>query len=113
MGTASANEISRDDLRRILLGYIRNTLSHFLEGRISYPLAARREHREGVVMLRIRLARDGRILAVRLSRTSGVASLDQAALLSVQALRSMPAPPREIPWDDAQELPLPVTYDLD
>lgn len=106
------NGISRAALRRILAGYIRDTLSRYLDGRIDYPLAARREHIEGVVVLRVRLARDGRILGVRLSRSSGQPMLDTAALSSVQGLGSMPAPPQQIPWDDAQELPLPVTYVL-
>jgi protein TonB len=104
--------ISRAQLRRLLAGYITGTLSRYLDGRIEYPLAARREQLQGVVMLRIRLASDGRVLAVRLSRSCGHAMLDRAALASVQGLGSMPAPPREIPWDDEQELPLPVTYVL-
>lgn len=104
--------ISRAQLRRLLAGYITGTLSRYLDGRIEYPLAARREQLQGVVMLRIRLASDGRVLAVRLSRSCGHALLDRAALASVQGLGSMPAPPREIPWDDEQELPLPVTYVL-
>jgi protein TonB len=102
--------ISRAELRRRLLGYIRGTLSAYVNGRIDYPLAARREHLEGVVLLRIRLASDGRVLAVRLSRTSGYDSLDRAALASVERLETMPAPPEGIPWEDERELPLPVTY---
>lgn len=102
--------ISRAHLRRLLAGYIRDTLSRFLHGRIDYPLAASRAGMEGVTLLRVRLARDGRILAVRLSRTSGHDMLDQAALSSVQRLVTMPAPPAEIPWDEGQELPLPVTF---
>lgn len=104
--------VSRAALRRMLAGYIRDTLSRFLDGRIDYPLAARREHLEGVVVLRVRLARDGRILGVRLSQSSGHPMLDQAAQASVSGLGSMPAPPAQIPWDDARELPLPVTYVL-
>ncbi len=109
---AEREGISRAMLRRMLAGYIRDTLSRFLDGRIQYPLAARRERLEGVVVLRIRLARDGRILAVRLSRSSGHQMLDTAALASVQGLGSMPAPPAQIPWDDDRELPLPVNYVL-
>jgi protein TonB len=109
---AEESAISRTQLRAMLLDYIRGTLGGYLQGRIDYPLVARREHLEGVVMLRVRLARDGRILAVRLSRSSGHESLDRAALASVQGLGTMPAPPRNIPWDADQELPLPVTYVL-
>lgn len=116
-GAGEAGEphgISRGELRRRLLDYMRSTLWGFVAARVEhYPLAARREHLEGVVMLRIRLARDGRLLHVRLSRSSGHATLDRAALASVQELRTMPAPPRTIPWDDQRELPLPVTYRLE
>lgn len=106
--------ISRAELRRRLLDYMRSTLWSFVNGSIDhYPLAARRERLEGVVMLRIRLARDGRLLNVRLSRSSGHAMLDRAALASVERLESLPAPPRSIPWDDDRELPLPITYRLD
>lgn len=111
-GTGNEGGLSRAELRRILAGYITGTLSRYLDGRIEYPLAARRDQLQGVVLLRVRLARDGRILAVRLSRTSGHPMLDRAALASVQGLGTMPAPPREIPWDEMQELPLPVTYVL-
>ncbi|HBQ15362.1 MAG TPA: hypothetical protein DEF51_30965 [Myxococcales bacterium] len=104
--------ISRAELRRRLRGYVRGTLSAFVNGRIDYPLAARREHLQGVVVLRIRLASDGRLLGVRLSRSSGHDTLDRAALASVQRLDSMPAPPSGIPWGDERELPLPVTYVL-
>lgn len=102
--------ISRAELRRRLLAYIRGTLSSYVNGRIDYPLAARRERLEGVVLLRIRLSQEGRVLAVRLSRTSGHDSLDRAALSSVERLETMPAPPEGIPWEDDRELPLPVTY---
>ncbi|MCZ7683839.1 MAG: energy transducer TonB [Sandaracinaceae bacterium] len=112
IGEQPQSGISRAALRRMLAGYIRDTLSRFLDGRIDYPLAARREHLEGVVVLRVRLSRDGRILGVRLSQSSGHPMLDQAAQASVSGLGSMPAPPAQIPWDDARELPLPVTYVL-
>lgn len=102
--------ISRAELRRRLRGYVRGTLSAYVNGRIDYPLAARREHLQGVVVLRIRLARDGRLLGVRLSRSSGHAMLDRAALASVERLNTMPPPPAGIPWGDERELPLPVTY---
>lgn len=104
--------ISPAEQRRLLRGYIRETLSRYLAGRIDYPLAARREQLEGVVTLRIRLARDGRVLGVRLARSSGHSLLDRAALAAVEGLGSMPAPPREIPWDDRFEFPLPVTFQL-
>lgn len=110
--TPEPRGVSRAELRRQLLGYIRGPLSRYIAEHTSYPIAARREHVEGVVVLRLRLDRAGQVLAVRLSRSSGHSMLDDAALASVRGLTSLPAPPASLPWDDAQELPLPVTYRL-
>ena len=63
-------------------------------------------------LLRLRLDHQGHLLAVRLSRSSGHSMLDDAALSSVRGMSDLPAPPDSIPWDDSQELPLPVTYRL-
>lgn len=102
---------SRAELRARVMGYIRG-LSGSLGGRVSYPLAARRAHLQGVVILRLRLAQDGRILGVRVSRTSGHDVLDDAALASVRDVGSLPAPPHGVPWDEERELPVPIRFQL-
>lgn len=104
--------ISRAELRRRLLEYLRGTVRGYVNGRIEVPLVARREHLEGVVVVRMRLSRDGDILGVRLSRSSGHSVLDQAAVASVERIGSVPAPPSSIPWDASQELPLDVRYEI-
>lgn len=104
--------ISRAELRRRLVGYIRNTLHGYVNERIRMPLVARREHLEGTAIVRIRLAEDGRILGARLSRSSGHGVLDDAAVESIRALGRVPAPPADIPWDPDEELPLPVRYQI-
>ena len=101
--------ISRQELRRRVLAYIRQTLSSYVNGRIGYPIAARRGHMEGIVVLRLRLGDDGRLLGVRLSRSSGHGVLDESALADVRGLETLPAPPDSIPWDEGREIPLPVT----
>ncbi len=100
---------SRAELRRRVMSYIRG-LSGSLAGQVGYPLAARRERLEGVVILRMRLASDGRVLAVRMSRSSGHAVLDEAALASVSGIASLSAPPDGVPWDEARELPVPIRF---
>ncbi len=102
---------SRAELRARVMGYIRG-LSGSLAGRVGYPLAARREHLQGVVILRLRLAADGRVLGVRMSRSSGHEVLDQAALASVSSLGALPAPPEGVPWDEERELPVPIRFQL-
>ena len=104
--------ISRAELRRRLLEYLRGTVRGYVNGRIEVPLVARREHLEGVVVVRMRLSREGDILGVRLSRSSGHDVLDQAAVASVERIGSVPAPPASIPWDASQELPLDVRYEI-
>ncbi|MFK7987660.1 MAG: energy transducer TonB, partial [Sandaracinaceae bacterium] len=79
---------------------------------ISMPMVARREHLEGTVIVRIRLDQDGRVLGARLSRSSGHDVLDEAAVASIAALSTVPAPPSDIPWDPDEELPLPVRYQV-
>lgn len=45
-----------------------------------YPGAARARRQEGVVQLRVSVARNGSLLALSLEKSSGVPLLDQAAL---------------------------------
>lgn len=103
--------LSRAELRNRVMGYIRG-LTGSLMGQVDYPLAARRESLQGVVVLRLRLAADGRVLAVRISRSSGHGVLDDAALASVQRITTLPAPPAGVPWDEARELPVPIRFRL-
>ena len=100
---------SRAELRRRVRTYIRG-LSDSLAGRVGYPLAARRAHLEGVVVLRVRLAVDGTVLGVRLARSSGHSMLDDAALASLQGVDSLAAPPDGVPWDERRELPVPIRF---
>lgn len=52
--------------------------------RPSYPAEARREGREGAVVLRIHVADSGRVLRVEVARSSGHAALDNAAAEAVR-----------------------------
>jgi len=56
-----------------------------------YPLAARRNGDEGTVMLRVLVTVDGAAARVELDRSSGSASLDNAALDAVRNWRFVPA----------------------
>ncbi|MBX3276334.1 MAG: energy transducer TonB, partial [Sandaracinaceae bacterium] len=102
---------SRAELRARVMAYIRG-LSGSLTGRVGYPLVARREHLEGVVVLHLRVAADGRVLSVRMARSSGHGVLDDAALASVTSVASLPAPPEGVPWDDGRELPVPIRFEI-
>ncbi|HEY0720133.1 MAG TPA: energy transducer TonB [Gammaproteobacteria bacterium] len=56
-----------------------------------YPLAARRRGIEGTVLIRAQIREDGHCHQVNLSRGSGHALLDQAALEAVKRWRFVPA----------------------
>jgi len=76
---------------------------------LRYPPSAERDGLEGVVVLRLTLAADGRLLSVTLLRTSGEPRLDAAALDRVGSIGVFPSPP------DGREriVDLPVRFDLD
>ena len=75
----------------------------------AYPLAARRARIEGTVQLHVTLLPDGRLIDVRVERSSGHPLLDQAAL----DLLSRAAPlPRDFGSARTEqiELQLPIAY---
>lgn len=82
-----------------------------LERYRQYPAGARAQGTEGVAYLLLKVGRDGRVLAVQLSQSSGHASLDAAALATVQRASPLPRIPPERP--DELSLTLPVEFFLD
>lgn len=56
-----------------------------------YPLAARRRHQEGLVVVNVRVNRTGRALSVSLKQSSGYPLLDDAALTQVREWEFAPA----------------------
>ena len=65
-------------------GYLRNPAPR-------YPEAARRSGEQGMVTLRVRVARDGAASGVTVEKSSGSPHLDAAALEAVRAWRFSPA----------------------
>lgn len=77
----------------VLQGYLRE-VRRLLEKHKTYPWMARRQHREGVVVLKFTIGRDGEIAHRQIARSSGHEVLDDAAqetLLKVG--RFPPLPP--------------------
>jgi protein TonB len=62
-----------------------------------YPADALAAGRTGRVVIRANVAPAGHVLAVRVHRSSGVTSLDAAALDAVRGWRFSPAPPGRPP----------------
>lgn len=86
-------------------------LLRHLERHKRYPADAQRQRQEGVVYVHFRLSRDGRVLAARLERPTGVASLDQEGLDLLQRAQPLPPLPSDQPGESL-ELLVPVQFYL-
>ena len=82
-----------------------------LERHKRYPQEAQRARREGVTIVRFTMSRDGRVLAARIERTSGVASLDQEGLDLLQRAQPLPPLPSDQPTESL-ELVVPIQFYL-
>lgn len=82
-----------------------------LERHKRYPRSAQARRQEGVAQVRFTLDREGRVLSVRLEKTSGFESLDEETVAMVQRASPLPAPPPEIA-QDRMELVVPVQFFL-
>ncbi len=71
-----------------------------------YPLAARRQGLEGTALLSVHVREDGWCTEVRLKQSSGHASLDNAALTTVQRWRFVPARRGNTPVDSWVDQPI-------
>lgn len=75
-----------------------------------YPARERRLGREGVVVLLVAIAADGRVTGVELVRASRWSALDQAALRAARDWRFEPAREGDVPV--ASELEVEVAFEL-
>ena len=80
-----------------------------LERHKRYPSRAKRRRQEGVVSVRLTLARDGYVLARRIAVSSGVSALDAEALALIDRAQPLPPPPPEI-RGEIIELVAPIEF---
>ena len=77
-----------------------------------YPLVARRLGMEGVVLLEVVVAADGRAADVRIARSSGYPALDESALATVRdRWRFVPARREGVPVES--RVTVPIRFKLD
>ena len=79
--------------------------------RPEYPADARRMRKEGLVMLGVKVSAEGRAIDVTLKKSSGVSSLDEAAIRAVRRWTFDPATVGGIPV--ASEVDVPVRFALE
>lgn len=72
-----------------------------------YPPASERQEEEGVVLVRVRVGPDGRVLAAELKASSGHRRLDEAAVLHARrAWRFLPATRDGVAVESWREIPV-------
>ena len=86
-------------------------LHHKLAQHRYYPQSARDRHQEGRVVVRLVIARDGRLLDARVERSSGVPAIDAAEVDTVRRAAPFPPLPLHVAGETATFL-IPVTYEL-
>ena len=64
-----------------------------VSGKVEYPKMARMRHQEGVVTVQVTIDAAGAPSAATVEKSSGIESLDNAALAAVAAAAPFPAPP--------------------
>lgn len=85
-------------------------LAH-LERHKRYPDSARFRRQQGVVGVAFSMDRQGRLLAVRLRTSSGIASLDEESLELLRRAQPLPPPPPEVEGERL-DLVVPVEFFL-
>lgn len=86
-------------------------LLRHLERHKRYPSEAQRARQEGIAYVRFTMSRDGRVLAARIERASGVSSLDQEGLDLLRRAQPLPPLPSDQPGESL-ELVVPVQFFL-
>jgi protein TonB len=76
-----------------------------------YPRVAADNKQEGRVVTRVTIGRDGRLIDVRIDKSSGWPAIDAAELETIRKSAPFPAVPADMPGDPLI-LILPIHYDL-
>ncbi len=94
-----------------LLAAYRQRLAELFAGQRTYPRLAVVRGWEGEVLLRLRVARQGKLLAVHLDQSSGFEVLDLHALALLEGFASLPPLPEGLEASEIQVV-VPVSYKL-
>lgn len=87
-------------------------LQAHLDRRKRYPRQARMRQQQGVPWVSFTMNRQGKVLSVSLSRSSGVEALDKETLALVHRAEPLPVPPAEVKGERLS-LTVPVEFFMD
>ena len=76
-----------------------------------YPASARARHETGTTELGFTLDRSGKVVASRIVRTSGSASLDQETIDTVRRAQPFPSPPPNMPGETF-DFTVPIRFNI-
>ena len=76
-----------------------------------YPASARGRHETGTAQLAFTLDRNGKVLASRVIKTSGFASLDQETIDTVRRAQPFPPPPANMPGETF-DFTVPIRFNI-
>lgn len=102
---------SADEIRRARRAYA-DRIRELLGRAARYPIPARRGGIEGRVVVALRIADDGRLIAARVTSSCGYSMLDEAALAAAHDLSRVPAPPSLVAWSAGDELRVPIVFEI-
>lgn len=71
----------------------------YVESHKVYPRGAKRLRQQGAVTISFTIDRNGRLLASRIIRSSGIAAFDQESLAVLERAQPFPKPPKDIVGD--------------
>jgi protein TonB len=82
-----------------------------IERHKGYPAAAQARHQTGIAQLAFTIDREGRVVASRIVRSSGVAALDQETIATVRRAQPFPPPPPNMPGETF-DFTLPIRFNI-
>ncbi|MGA9081797.1 MAG: energy transducer TonB, partial [Pseudolabrys sp.] len=77
----------------------------------NYPAPAQVRHETGVTTVAFTIDREGKVVASRVIRSSGFASLDQETIATVQRAAPFPPPPANLPGQTF-DFTVPIQFNL-
>jgi protein TonB len=89
----------------------RSTVSAHLQRYKQYPSAARTQREEGVVVVAFSVDRNGHVLSQHITRSSGLADLDQEVLAMLRRAQPLPAFPPSM-TQSRVDLTVPIRFSL-